>query len=82
MTAPVTNKKHWAIRLFEEKEADFNRRHPGPATRVDFDDAGQLRRCKVTGNPCGTDTWGNGAECPCAACQNWLSAASKPSGNR
>lgn len=27
--------------------------------------------CAVTGNPCGTDTWGN-ACCPCADCRQWI----------
>ena len=29
-------------------------------------------RCKVTGNPCGTDTWMNDHECQCSSCQDWL----------
>ncbi len=28
--------------------------------------------CKITGNPCGTDTWMRGSECQCIACQRWL----------
>jgi hypothetical protein len=31
-----------------------------------------VRRCKVTGNPCGTDTWMVGGSCPCAECQTYL----------
>lgn len=29
-------------------------------------------RCEVTGNPCGTDTWRVGHECPCPQCQRYL----------
>lgn len=35
-------------------------------------------RCKVTGNPCGTDTWpkslydGSLIDCQCSQCQRWL----------
>lgn len=39
---------------------------PSPGDRV------RVPRCKVTGNVCGTDTWGNGHECGCAPCQDWL----------
>lgn len=31
-----------------------------------------MLRCKTTGNPCGTDTLGNGTTCPCEACQSRL----------
>lgn len=30
------------------------------------------RRCHVTKNECGSDTWGNGYTCPCLQCQAWL----------
>jgi hypothetical protein len=30
-----------------------------------------LARCFTTGNPCGTDTWGN-EPCKCSACQRWI----------
>jgi hypothetical protein len=29
-------------------------------------------RCAKTGNPCGTDTWRTGYECPCQYCQRHL----------
>ncbi len=29
-------------------------------------------RCKVTGNPCGTDTWMEGIPCKCESCQAYL----------
>ena len=29
-------------------------------------------RCRVTGNPCGTDTWGEGYACACGPCTAWL----------
>lgn len=32
---------------------------------------GELR-CEKTGNPCGTDIWGNGYKCDCAACGEYL----------
>lgn len=28
--------------------------------------------CKVTGNPCGTDTWSVGYPCTCSSCQEYL----------
>jgi len=28
-------------------------------------------RCEVTGNLCGTDTWG-AMPCSCVNCQNWM----------
>jgi len=31
-----------------------------------------MLRCKITGNPCGTDTWMRGSECQCGPCQRWL----------
>jgi len=31
-----------------------------------------ILRCKITGNPCGTDTWMRGSECQCVGCQRWL----------
>lgn len=30
------------------------------------------RRCVITGNPCGTDTWEVNHPCPCVECQAWL----------
>lgn len=36
------------------------------------------KSCKVTGNPCGTDTWMVGHPCKCENCQEWLRAAPKP----
>lgn len=30
------------------------------------------RRCDVTANLCGTDTWAEGKSCECASCQAWL----------
>jgi hypothetical protein len=30
--------------------------------------------CKVTGNPCGSDTWQIGHPCKCENCQAWLAA--------
>lgn len=30
------------------------------------------RRCKVTGNQCGTDTWMVGYTCPCVECAAWV----------
>lgn len=32
-------------------------------------------RCEITGNPCGTDTWIEGHDCLCGACQHWLELA-------
>lgn len=29
-------------------------------------------RCKITGNPCGTDTWIEGCPCTCENCQRYL----------
>ena len=29
-------------------------------------------RCRVTHNPCGTDTWAIGYCCPCAPCQQFI----------
>ena len=29
----------------------------------------QVRRCSITKNPCGTDTWAEGQPCPCKNCQ-------------
>ena len=29
-------------------------------------------KCEVTNNPCGTDTWEDGYECPCLECTKWL----------
>lgn len=34
--------EHWAIRRFKEKMADFERRHPGPPKRTEFDDEGRI----------------------------------------
>lgn len=34
-------------------------------------------RCNISGNPCGTDTWGNGCTCHCTSCQDWLRAQEK-----
>lgn len=31
-------------------------------------------RCAFTGNPCGTDTWGNDKTCECTPCRQWLAA--------
>lgn len=31
-----------------------------------------VSRCEITGNPVGTDTWGQGQVCQCAACQQFL----------
>jgi hypothetical protein len=31
------------------------------------------RRCEVTKNMCGTDTWMTGRPCQCAPCKSWLS---------
>ena len=31
-----------------------------------------MRRCHVTKNQCGTDTWGNGYTCPCDECVAYL----------
>ena len=33
-----------------------------------------LRRCEITRNPCGTDTWAAESPCPCPQCQRWLVA--------
>jgi len=30
------------------------------------------RRCEITGNPCGTDTWEILTPCKCKQCQAWL----------
>jgi len=30
------------------------------------------RRCKITGNECGTDTWTVGQDCECVECQAWI----------
>lgn len=31
-----------------------------------------MRRCKITTNPCGTDTWAVGRPCQCDECQAYL----------
>jgi len=36
---------------------------------------GEVERCEATGNPCGTDTWGQGYECMCRPCQRMVSAS-------
>lgn len=35
-------------------------------------------RCKVTNNPCGTDTWTAGGDCHCISCIRWRSASTTP----
>lgn len=37
-----------------------------------------MKRCEVTKNPVGTDTWSAGRACPCAACQRYIAAGGKP----
>ena len=39
-------------------------------------------RCKVTGNPVGTDTWRVGYECRCAPCREYQAASSIPQKER
>jgi hypothetical protein len=29
-------------------------------------------KCKITKNPCGTDTWANGFPCGCLSCREYL----------
>ena len=29
-------------------------------------------RCDITGNQCGSDTWGVDYECKCKSCQKWI----------
>ena len=36
------------------------------------EDQGRGRRCEITGNPCGTDTWVKGTPCHCSQCAAWL----------
>lgn len=35
---------------------------------------GDPNRCKVTGNPVGTDTWEANSTCPCEPCQRYVNA--------
>jgi len=36
-------------------------------------------KCRITGNPCGTDTEIEGCPCLCPACQQWLLEQQKES---
>lgn len=36
------------------------------------------KRCRRTGNPCGSDTWIIGIPCDCEPCQKWLSVNENP----
>jgi len=39
-------------------------------------------KCRITGNPCGTDTEIEGCPCLCPACQQWLLEQQKESPQR
>jgi hypothetical protein len=36
-----------------------------------------MLRCKVTGNPCGSDTWMVGHPCQCSECQKYIAFKDK-----
>lgn len=37
-----------------------------------------MKRCRITNNPCGTDTWMVGESCQCDECQAWLRDEAAP----
>lgn len=55
------NKQMAALEQASHKAAQQDR------ARLDADP-----RCRLSGNPCGTDTWAVGRPCPCEPCQQWL----------
>jgi len=44
----------------------------GDRLRAALEERREARRCKITGNLCGTDTWVADDCCPCDSCQKWL----------
>ncbi len=67
----------WGKHCRGPKCDDFNEQQPtcicGCAACVP-PGARLIARCNISGNPCGTDTWGNGGTCHCTSCQGWLRA--------
>lgn len=63
------------IEGFSEENWDDETRRQVHIARMKFDGpyaAQNPPRCKVTGNPCGTDTWASGQSCDCDNCQAYL----------
>jgi hypothetical protein len=53
-------------------DADGKMRPHAERTQIYKDREVSERRCLVTKNPCGTDTWAVGQPCQCAECQAYL----------